>query len=244
MKRISWSLAFSILVASGLVALPMGERQIAGFEKEVVRIMRELATLSGTQIGDEYVLSLRGQTIRETLVKEAEIRFTGVSKRALAAFREGEGSFDSLRQVGIITVTGFLEGSSIQALIDREISRLKPDRRLFDGIRVTFGEGRANVSGTFDLWKVIPNPFGWLPQPQAPAPFTATVAVHLEGGEISIEIIEAVINGQPMADDLKKQILDWLNPVWDFTRLDCRADLRTLRLTPGGIAFSGSLSGN
>lgn len=217
----------------------MGPRQIADFEREAVRAVRALVGLPGETAGQRLTIKVAGQTISGLRVRDARVEFSGWKKEPFEAFKRGEGTFEDLRQLDAIEVDAFLDGSDLQEFADRELARIKPEKLLIRNLRFTCGKGDALVSGSIDIFKILPGFFSFLPKWSSS--FTARVAVRIDGGRILIEPSETTLNGQPMNAEVEKKLLEWLNPVWDNGALPYPAALERVEISPEGISFAGWL---
>ncbi|MBU1105165.1 MAG: hypothetical protein KKB51_00755 [Candidatus Riflebacteria bacterium] len=240
-KKLVGFIALALFVLSGVAAfaLTTGAREIAHFEREALRCAREVFRVPGQFTGNDYVVELNNQTIRETQIKSAKIAFSGLEQRDLKKFSTNDFDFSTLKEAGGIEVEAFIEAGAVQNLISREMNRISAGRRIFDSVVLDFGNDRVMVSGKIDLQKVPGNPFMFLPQQMSP--FAATVSVKASGSQISLEILDGQMNEQPLTPELNKMLLDWLNPIWDFNALPYQASLDSLQFSPVGVEFSGSL---
>ncbi|MFZ2956638.1 MAG: hypothetical protein WA705_07085 [Candidatus Ozemobacteraceae bacterium] len=230
-----------IFVGTTAEALRMGERQIADFQKEAVRVMTELVKLPAHSEGDDLLIKLSGHTIRGLRVKDADVRLIGVKPDFVKAFQRGDADFEQLHSLRGVSARGTIGIDDLQAFCDRESAKQNPDRMVFQNVHFSCANGVAEVTGMANLWKVVPDPLSMLPR--MPSPFKATVAVQLDGGKIILEPISAEINNQTMSSEFKAQIMCWLNPVWDCSKLPYGAAVEKADLTPSGIVFEGWLFG-
>ncbi|PKL47561.1 MAG: hypothetical protein CVV42_12575 [Candidatus Riflebacteria bacterium HGW-Riflebacteria-2] len=238
-RPISYSLVFFLLVTATVAALTTGPRQIAQFEREALRCAREVLKQSGQYIGNDYVVELNHQPIRETIIKRAKISFAGLKQGDLETFKNGDFDFAGLQNAAHIEVAAFIEAAAVNELVHREISRLSAKRRIFADVTIVFAAGQVRVTGKIDMKKVPGNPFSFLPQEMSP--FDVTLSVRTEGSQIMLDIINGQMNNQPFTPELNKIFLDWLNPLWDFAALPYQAALDQLHITPSGVEFSGRL---
>jgi len=218
----------------------MGEREISSFEKEVKRIVKELLNMKGEQLGETFSLKIKQQVIREMRVEQASLVFEGLkpAERELLAGEDFE--FDKLRSsVRTIKVEGKLSQKDIQNFLSRELAQQKPERLIFHKVDISFTTGKVKAEGLVDLRKIPGNILAFLPQNLSP--FSATFVVEKEGSKLMIDILEAQVNQQPMTPELRTQVLNWLNPLWDFSNLPYNADLEELNFAPDGVSFKGYL---
>lgn len=238
-RQIGFSLVFILLLASTVAALTTGPRQIAQFEREALRCAREVFKHPGQYVGNDYVVELNQQPIRETMIKIAKISFSGLKQGDLETFKNGDFDFAGLQNAANIEVAAFIEAAAVNELVRREISRLPAKRRIFADVAIEFAVGQVRVTGKIDMKKVPGNPFSFLPQEMSP--FDATLSVRTEGSQIMLDIISGQMNSQPFTPELSKVFFDWLNPLWDFSALPYQAALDQLHITPSGVEFSGRL---
>jgi len=228
-----------LLLTTAVAALPTGPRQIAQFEREALRCAREVFKQPGQYAGNDYVVELNNQPIRETMIKRAKISFAGLKQGDLEAFKNGDFDFAGLQNAANIEVAAFIEAVAVNELVRREISRISAKRRIFADVAIEFAAGQVRVTGRIDMKKVPGNPFSFLPQEMSP--FDVTLSVRTEGSLIMLDIISGQMNAQPFTPELNKVFLDWLNPLWDFAALPYQAALDQLHITPSGVEFSGRL---
>jgi len=228
-----------LLLTTAVAALPTGPRQIAQFEREALRCAREVFKQPGQYAGNDYVVELNNQPIRETMIKRAKISFAGLKQGDLEAFKNGDFDFAGLQNAANIEVAAFIEAAAVNELVRREISRISAKRRIFADVAIEFAAGQVRVTGRIDMKKVPGNPFSFLPQEMSP--FDVTLSVRTEGSLIMLDIISGQMNAQPFTPELNKVFLDWLNPLWDFAALPYQAALDQLHITPSGVEFSGRL---
>lgn len=231
---------FAFLLLCGRAdALSFGAREVAHFERELLSSAREVLKQPGEFIAAGYCLELRNQTIRNMAIKEATLVFSGLQGGDLLTYANGDFDFADLQKIGPIEVVAAIELVAIQNILNREINRRPAQRRIFDAITLESGQQQVLVRGTIDLKKVPGNPFVFLPQQMSP--FTVSLGVRVEGSLILLEIYDGQMNSQPLTPELRKMLLDWLNPLWDFSCLSYGASISQLQITPAVIKISGSL---
>ncbi|NCB37541.1 MAG: DUF2993 domain-containing protein [Erysipelotrichia bacterium] len=227
------------LAGAVVMALPMGERQVAHFEKEALSCAKEVFQAHGSFHGENYIVELANHMIRGIQIRQATISFSNLNVAGLRQFTAGDFDFDQLKQNASIEVEASIDANAFQTLISREIARVSAGRRIFNNVQFVFAPGQVSVSGEIDLKKVPGNPFVFMPQQMSP--FAATVSVKTEGSQILLEIYDGEMNNQPLTPELQKMLLDWLNPLWDFSALPYDAALSYLEINQGGIKARGRL---
>lgn len=232
-------LSLLVLLATGVAALTTGPRQVAQFEREALRCAREVFRHPGQYSGNDYVIELNNQPIRETMIRNAKISFAGLKQGDLEKFKSGDFDFAALKDATDISVAAFIEAAAVNELVNREVRRIAAKRRIFADVAIVFAAGQVRVSGKIDMKKVPGNPFMFMPQSMSP--FDVTLSVRSEGSQLMLDIISGEMNNQPLTPELSKMFLDWLNPLWDFAALPYQAALDQLHITPAGVEFSGRL---
>lgn len=233
--------ALSGFVLFGVTAspLPTGEREIAHFEREALRCVREVFKQPGQFVGNDYLIELINQPIHDTMIKRATITLNNISQRDLARLAANEFDFTQLQQSASIEVEALIEAGAIKTLINREVSRVSSSKQIFADVAVSFGQNRVSVRGKVDLQKIPGNPFTLFPQQMST--FAVEAGIKAEGGQLILEIFSGEMNNQPLTPELIKMFHDWLNPLWDFAALPYNAALNHLQISPAGIRLRGSL---
>lgn len=228
-----------LLLGVNASALPTGEREIAHFEREALRCVREVFRQPGQFVGSDYQIELNNQPIHDTMIKRATITLNNISQRDLARLAANEFDFAQLQQTGSIEVDGLIEAGAIKTLINREVGRVPSGKQIFADIVVNLGQNRVSVSGKVDLQKIPGNPFTFFPQQMST--FAVEAGIKTESSQLILEIFDGEMNGQPLTPELKRMFHDWLNPLWDFAAMPYNASLNHLQISPAGIRFRGSL---
>ncbi len=237
-----WLLIWISFCGSCVFALPMGEKEIGHFEREVLKTVKELLRMSGDWHGNNFIVRLKEKNVRNVKVKNAEIVFEGIPTASRESFLGGEFDFEKFREIKGVAVEGILRPSDIQQFIDTELGRQKPERKIISRAAISFGKGRVTATGLVDLTKIPGNPLGFIPQ--SLSPFQATFSVQQSGSQLTIDIAEAQVNGQPMTPELRTTVYNWLNPLWDFSKLPYAAGLDEIDISSDGLSFKGFLFSN
>lgn len=239
--KLTWIILFLGLAYGdcGVLALPMGEKEIAHFEREVLKTVREIFRQKGEWNGDNLAIHLSDKAIREVKVKKAEIVFEGIPTTSRDLFLHGDFDFEKFREIKGISVEGTLEKADIQGFIDRELARQKSEKKIISQANISFGKGKVTAAGLVDLTKIPGNPLAFFPQ--SLSPFQASFSISKSGSQLMIDIAEAQVNGQPMTPELRTTVLNWLNPLWDFSKLPYASDLEELDISSDGLSFKGFL---
>lgn len=227
------------LVMAPAWALPMGERQVADFERESLRTLQELMVFPHEQTGDRVTYHLENQVVREITVEQGVITFDGLVSSLRQDLSAGCATFEDFRKVQAVRVEARFRQEDVQEFLDREIQKQKSTRMVFHQVSAVFETGVVAVTGKIDLSKIPGNPLAFLPQD--PSSFSARFTLKTAGTQLTIDILEAQVNNQPMTPELKTQILGWLNPLWDFSKLPYETGIEGISFTPGQIAIRGWL---
>ena len=228
-----------LVVMASAWALPMGERQVADFERESLRTLQELMVLPHEGNSDRLTFHLENQVVREISVEQAVVTFNGLPSSLRQDLSAGCATFEDFRKVKAIRVEARFRQEDIQSFLDHEVQRQKSTRMVFHQVSAVFENGVVAVTGKIDLSKIPGNPLAFLPQD--PSPFSARFTLKTPGTQLTIDILEAQVNNQPMTPELKTQILGWLNPLWDFAKLPYESGIDDISFTPGQIAIRGWL---
>ena len=70
-------------------------------------------------------------------------------------------------------------------------------------------------------------------------PFNAKFSVYLKDSCVFINILEGNVNGQEMTPEVINMFLGWLNPLWDFTKLDFPCGIQEYSISPSGLRIAG-----
>lgn len=236
-------LVLAVLICTGTAsALPLGEREAQHFAREAEKIFREIIFSEVEQTGAYYRIDLTGQTIRKTPVQGGSVTFKGFSEAQFAVMRGGAVDTAKLLEGDGVEVEATITADAIKGIIEREIARVNKENRIFDPLNLSFQNGQVRVTGQIDFRKIPGNVLSFLST--GPTPFSAVIKPEQNGSRIDIKVIDAKINDQPMADDSLQQILNWLNPVWDFSILPFKASLESYSISPAGVSFSGTIYNN
>ncbi len=220
-------------------ALEMTDRRIAAFQRDVMHALNELMSDAKSVGQDGLSIEVHNRTIRNITVRSLRASFDGVDEKLHGRLARREASFDELSGVRSIDVTIELEAGDIRGFIAEELARQREAHRALEGVHLTFGAGFVRVTGTVDVSEIPGNPLSFINL--GPAPFAADATVHMEGDRLMVDISNATLNGVAFVPPLSTQVLDWLNPLMDFSALPHPAGITALEITPGGILLRGFL---
>ena len=239
LKGLSYLFLVAMAFAAPAQALPLGEGEAQHFTREAEKIFREIILSEVEQTGSDYRIDLTGKKIRKTPVQSGSVTFKGFSDAQFSVMRGGAVDTAKLLEGDGVEVEATIAADAIKGVIEREITRVSKENRIFDPLTLSFQNSQVRVTGQIDFRKIPGNALSFLPT--GPTPFSAVVKPEQNGSRIDLKVIDAKINDQPMADDSLQQILTWLNPVWDFSILPFRASLESYSISPAGVSFSGTI---
>lgn len=245
--RLSFRILRSAVVAALLItvitgraqALEMTDGRIAAFQRDVMHALNELMPEAKSEGQDGLSIEVRNRTIRNITVRSLRATIEGIDEKLHGRLARREAGFDELSGVRSIDVEIELDAADIRTFIAGELARQRDAHRMLDGVQITFGAGFARVTGTVDVSKIPGNPLSFINL--GAAPFAADATVHMEGDRLMVDISNATLNGVAFVPPLSTQVLDWLNPLLDFSALPHPAGITALKITPGGILLRGFL---
>ena len=148
--------------------------------------------------------------------------------------------FSKLKQECSIKVAADISQDEFQQIINNEIGRSSTARRVFNQANFIFDSNKITVNGLINLKRVPGNPFALFSTDEF-SPYSATISISISGSIINLSIIDGNINGQEMTPELKKVFLDWLNPLWDFSKLGFHCEIKEYRISPMGLRVVGTV---
>lgn len=220
-------------------ALEMTEGRIAAFQRDVMHALNELMPDAKSVGQDGLSIEIRDRTIRNITVRSLRATIEGIDEKLHGRLARREAGFDELSGVRSIDTEIELDAGDIRAFIADELARQREAHRALEGVQITFGAGSVHVTGTVDVSKIPGNPLSFINL--GPAPFTADASVRMEGDRLMVDISNATLNGVAFVPPLSTQVLDWLNPLMDFSALPNPAGITALEITPSGILLRGFL---
>lgn len=234
-------LAFFLLFSVPGYSLSMNEQRIRHFEREAVRVFRQIVTnvQPTEQTPEQTTYILSNTTFSGLGVAAGTLVCNDLSEETSEAFRQGGGDFSTLRTVKGLIGYARLQQAAVQHFIDRELARLRGKKGFISEVRVTFGENELHLAGKAFLNRIPGNVLGFL-SPEA-APFSVTISLTVENSCLLLHLGEGVVNGQPITPELREQLLSWLNPLWDNSSLPYPAGFEHLDISPSAICISGWL---
>lgn len=226
-------------VAGQAWALEMTDGRIAAFQRDVMNALYELLPDAKSVGQTDLSIDVHNRAIRNITVRSLRASIEGIDEKLHGRLARREASFDDLSGVRAIDVAIELDAADIRSFIAGELARQREAHRVFESVQLTFGTGSVHVSGTVDVSKIPGNPLGFINL--GAAPFTADATVRMEGDRLMVDISNATLNGVAFVPPLSTQVLDWLNPLLDFSALPHPAGITALEITPGGMLLRGFL---
>ncbi|MBP7634015.1 LmeA family phospholipid-binding protein [Candidatus Ozemobacteraceae bacterium] len=231
--------ALLLCAVAGAWALEMTDRRIAAFQRDVMHALNELIPDAKSVGQDGLSIEVHNRTIRNITIRSLRASCEGIDEKLHGRLSRREASFDELSGVRSFDVAIELDAGEIRGFIADELARQREAHRALEGVQITFGAGFVRVTGTVDVSKIPGNPLSFINL--GPAPFAADATVRMEGDRLMVDISNATLNGVAFVPPLSTQVLDWLNPLMDFSALPYPAGITALEITPGGILLRGFL---
>jgi hypothetical protein len=231
--------AFLLLSTSSIKALEMSPRRLNHTRKIITKVLSQLLFLIDKEKLNPVNIQLDGKSFENFKVEKCSVSLHGLKDRTIKKAVQNQLSFFNFKESFWLEAEGVIKQTEIQKLIDKEIYRLKPGHRMFSDVTVEIDQNSSNIQGKVRLDKIPGNFIAFLSP--APAPFNVNVNVKSSPESLSIEILDGELNGQPITDDLKKQLHSWLNPLWDFNGADFHSSISSLSFAKGEIHFAGTL---
>lgn len=220
-------------------ALEMTPGRIAAFERDVMRALTDLMPDANSVGQDGLSIEIHGRMVRNVSVRYLRATIDGIDEKLHGRLARRDAGFDELSAVRSIDVEIEIDARDAREFISGELARQKESHRALSDVQLSFGAGLVHVTGTVDVAKIPGNPLSFINL--GPAPFAADASVHMEGDRLMVDISNATLNGVAFVPPLSTQVLDWLNPLMDFSALPHPAGVTKLEITPGGISLRGFL---
>ncbi|HEY9068651.1 MAG TPA: LmeA family phospholipid-binding protein [Candidatus Ozemobacteraceae bacterium] len=220
-------------------ALEMTEGRIAAFQRDVMQALTELLPDARPVGQDGLVIETHDRFVRNIRLRSLSATIDGIDERLHALLARREARFEDLSRVRSIDVELDLDAADIRGFVDAELARQNESNRALSDLHITFNAGRVQVSGTVDVTKIPGNPLSFIAL--GPAPFAADVSFRMEGDRLMIDITNTTLNGVAFVPPLSTQVLDWLNPLMDFSALPHPAGVTKLEITSKGVSLRGFL---
>lgn len=238
MKK-SLLLLVAMFINTQCLALPMGEREINHF-KEIIRDCCSDAFLLEAEIkNNDYYVNLGAGNIKGFNFKHAIVKFCDFGKKHKDSLLEEGVTFDKLRKIPVKLAVD-LGIDEIQAIIDKQISRPATSKRIINEANLSFADNTINVTGKINMKKIPGNPLSLLSQDEF-VPFEANFSVNITDSKIILKINNGNINGQEMTPEVISMLHNWLNPLWDFNKLDFPCSISKFNIHNEGLQIGASI---
>jgi len=229
----------AILINSSLSALPMSGRRIKIAKKIAMRILSEIVTKRTPISGESTTISLTNKDIGHMHISDGQVLIQNLTKPTRNRIAARQIGFNKLAKKVKIKASGVFLQNDIQEFIDYKIKKLKFRYKIFPKAKISIQNNMIEAKGTVILRK-IPGMFMSLAS-SGEAPFKVRFKIIYKKGKINLDIIDGIINGQPITADLKASVLSWLNPLWDFNKSGFKANIDSLVIDNQKISVSVSL---
>ncbi|HNW36078.1 MAG TPA: LmeA family phospholipid-binding protein, partial [Candidatus Ozemobacteraceae bacterium] len=188
---------------------------------------------------DGLSIELHNRTVRNVPIRYLRATIDGIDKKLRESIAQGSVTFDELSNVRSVDIEADIDANDARSFISGELARQSEAHRALTGLQITFGAGSVTVAGMVDFSKIPGNPLSFINL--GPAPFRADATVRMEGDRLVIGISNATLNNVPFVPPLSTQLLEWLNPLMDFSALSHEAGLTKIDISPSGISLRGFL---
>lgn len=219
-------LVICLFTISYVFALQIGEKQIKNFEKEATKFIKWLFKQDLNRINDSVSISITGKKYNQVNLDNLDVTFETVSKDLEDSIKSDNFSFEQFHKFKSVSVRAKFSEATIQDFILHEIDRVKPEKRIFDKVLVTLLDGKVRVAGYINIANSPVSLLAKLFKSQPNVFFEAILGIKITDSQITVEIIEGKINNQDLSSELKQQFLSWLNPVWDFTQMSFKTEVK------------------
>ena len=223
-----------IIFSSSCYALTMSNHVVEHFKKNISQCSQDALAIAGEYKNNGYYVNLKNGNIKGYSFDNVVVKFEGLDEKKRNALLKSRVGFEDLQSNCTIKGAGDIKPNEIQQIINNEKGRSSTAKRIFDKALFTFGNDYVNVNGSINLKRVPGNPFALLSTDNF-VPFNAKVTAIIEGTIINISIIELNINGEDATPELKQVFLNWLNPLWDFSKLGFNCEIKEYKITPSGL---------
>lgn len=239
--------AYTRLILTGLfivlpqitsLALPMNENVVKHFKKVISECVFDALNIIGEYKNNAYYVNLNCGSIKNFQFNNAIVKFQDISEKGRNALLDSGAYFPEINKYCKIKVAADLSAQEIQAIIDSGINRPATSKRVINKAVLTFEDNAVSVDGTINMKKIPGNPLAMLSNDEF-IPFNAKFSVYLKDSCVFINILEGNVNGQEMTPEVINMFHAWLNPLWDFTKLDFPCGIQEYSISPSGLRIAG-----
>ncbi len=233
-KNIILSFVIVLLSSSSCYSLSMSNHVIDHFKKVICQCSRDALSIKGVFKNNGYYVNLNDGDVKGYNFNNVIIKFADLTENGREELLNTGVRFNDLQEKCSIKIAADITPSEFQEIINNEIGRSSTAKRIFNQANFSFDNDAVNVSGSLNLKRVPGNPFALISNDEF-SPFNAKISAYIVGSTIYLKIIEANINGQEMTPELKNVFLNWLNPLWDFSKLGFNCQIKEYKITPSGL---------
>ncbi len=236
-----YSLLFlSLFLSNNLYALSMSSHVVEHFKKTICQCCEDALAIKGEFKNNGYYVNLKDGNVKGHSFNNVLIKFENLTNESRNNLLNEGINISKLQKCCNIKIAGEISLDELQQIIDKEVVRVSSARRIFDSANFSFQNSCVVVSGNINMKRVPGNPFAMFTGDSF-SPYSAKLGVRIVGPVIYLNIIEGNINGEEMSPELKKVFLDWLNPLWDFSKLGFDCEIKSYNITPNGLTITATV---
>ena len=229
-----------LLNPSSLFSLTMSNNVIEHFKKTVQECCEDALEIRGEYKNNGYYVSLRDGIVKGYSFNNVKVKFENVNENIRKDLLNTGVSFFALQSKCKIKVAADISPFEFQQIINNEIGRSSTAKRIFNKAEFDFESNAVVVNGSLNMKRVPGNPFAMISNDEF-SPFRVRISANMVGSKIYLSIIDGTINGEEMSPELKNVFLNWLNPLWDFSKLDFNCEINEYKITPSGLRIVGTV---
>lgn len=226
-----------IFFANNAMALEINDHVVTKLKKEVVNYCSEILKIDGNYNNNIYYVNLKDGRVKDIIFENLTVSFEGLSKSMINSFNTDGFTFEELKDTAKIKMSGTVSPIEIQQVINSEILKSSVAHRKFSEANFEFDDDSFTVTGKVNMKRIPGNPFALISADDY-SPFTAKLSVSLDGTCLNLSILEGSVNGEEMTPELKTMFLNWLNPIWDFSKFGFNFGADEFRTTKDGLKIS------
>lgn len=233
-KYIIMSFIISLFMTNNSYALTMANHVVENLKKIIVQCCNDAIALKGEFKNNAYYVNLKDGIVRGHSFNNVIIKFQDLTESKRNSLLNNGITFSELQENLSIKLAGDISPNEFQDIIDTEIGRSSMARRVFNTAEFSFDNDTVTVNGTMNMKRVPGNPFALLSKDEF-SPFSARLSASISGTCIYLKIIDGQVNGQEMTPELIQVFHNWLNPLWDFSKLGFNCEVKDYKITPSGL---------
>ena len=221
-------------------ALETSSKVIKRFKALISECSNDALKIDGEYKNNGYYVNLSNGLVKNFTFLNTLIKFENLNEAIREQLLNVNCSFDKLRNMVKIKFASEIDAREIQQVLDFEISKPATSRRVFSEAEVTLYDSYANIKGLINMKKIPGNPMAFMISDEF-VPFSADLNIMMNGSELNLVIKDGEINSQVINDDLKVTLLNWLNPLFDFSKLDFDCSVKELKIENSRLKILGTV---